>query len=188
MRRIFLFSLLLTSTLSYANTNYTHELKSIYKQQYELINANIAINSKLERSIYLDVINNTNLRQRYIARLIEKITKNEDQLEKLDNRIRYINQLAAITNSSSNLNKYHKNELKHIYKQQLNLRNKNIVIKGRIDKALKFDAINNTNSRQRHIARLIKNITNNNDRLEKLDNRLNYIHQMINLENSTASL
>lgn len=78
---------------------------------------------------------------------------------------------------------HYTDELESIYKQQINLNNANLYIKGRIDKHLKFDAINNTNTRQRHIVRLIEKITKNNDRLEALDNRINYIHQMIILEN-----
>lgn len=186
MYRLFFIFLLFISTLSYADEYFSDELQAIYKQQYQLRSANLHIKNKLERSLYLDVINSTNSRQRYIARLIEKLTKNYYRLEEFDNKLNYIDQMAMISYSPSHSDSSYAEELKEVYKQQLRLKNKNLNIKGKIDNYLKFDAINNTNIRQRHVARLAEIITRNNDQLEALDNRLIYIEQVIMLENRTA--
>jgi hypothetical protein len=176
------------STLSYANNDFTYEIKSIYKKQYELINTNLHLENKIEKSIYLDTINNTNTRQRYINRLIEKLTKNNYQLEKLNNRLDYINNIISINYETSDIANTHTEELKRIYKQQLSLRNKNVYIQGRIDNKIKYDAINNTNIRRRQIDRLAEQIARNNNQLVVLDNRLNYINQIKTLDNRTAFL
>ncbi|MBL1142769.1 MAG: hypothetical protein HND53_12135 [Proteobacteria bacterium] len=94
--------------------------------------------------------------------------------------------MTILSSVSSYSDSSYSEELKRIYKQQLKLKNENLKIKARIDKNLKFDAINNTNIRQRHIDNLIETINQNNNKLEALDNKLVYIEQVMRFENDIA--